>query len=78
VDGDDDVESPPPDPLVGNAATSGTIDCVVCQEAFAFPVLASSYMVTPCDHLFHKECLRPWLDQALQCPTCRLPLPVYN
>jgi hypothetical protein len=65
---------PGPDPLVG-LASYGTLDCVVCMEGLTFPLRASAYMVTPCDHIFHTQCLRPWLDQALQCPTCRLTLP---
>lgn len=63
-----------PDELVGDASF-GAIDCVVCMEPITFPMRQRAYMVTPCDHLFHTQCLRPWMDQALQCPTCRLQLP---
>lgn len=62
------------DVLVGDASYGG-IDCVVCMESITFPVRSSTYMVTPCDHMFHTQCLRPWLEQSLQCPTCRLNLP---
>jgi hypothetical protein len=73
--GDADAENPRFDPLVG-AADSGGVDCVVCMEQVGpFPLRASTYMVTPCDHLFHAACLQPWLDHQLQCPTCRLALP---
>jgi hypothetical protein len=30
-----------------------------------------SYMVTPCRHIFHTECLEGWMDYRLQCPICR-------
>jgi len=69
-----DEENPEMDDLVG-AADFGSIDCVICQDAILFPIRSSLYMITPCDHLFHSTCLRPWLDHALQCPTCRLMLP---
>ncbi len=26
------------------------------------------YMQTPCGHKFHTECLKPWMQQKLQCP----------
>ena len=59
-------------------------DCVICRESIA----ASSEIVLPCKHAFHKECLIEWIKQAqgkhlyasgytvmnnLCCPTCRNP-----
>ena len=29
------------------------------------------YMLTPCKHIFHSECLEKWLDQKKECPNCR-------
>jgi hypothetical protein len=52
-----------------------TIDCVVCMTEMAFPMRRADYMVTPCDHIFHQDCLKPWIDQKLECPTCRMVLP---
>jgi hypothetical protein len=69
-----DEENPDTDDLVGTE-DFGSIGCVICQDVIAFPIRSSLYMITPCDHLFHTTCLRPWLDHALQCPTCRLMLP---
>lgn len=62
------------DEIVG-AADAGNIDCVVCMEAVVMPLSRREYMITPCDHLFHTACLAPWLEQRLECPTCRLRLP---
>lgn len=25
----------------------------------------------PCDHIFHKSCLRSWFQRQQTCPTCR-------
>lgn len=33
------------------------------------------YMVTPCKHVFHTECLEGWMKYRLQCPIDRNPLP---
>lgn len=32
-------------------------------------------MVTPCNHLFHNDCLTHWMEVKLECPTCRAVLP---
>lgn len=28
----------------------------------------------PCDHIFHKNCLRSWFQRQQTCPTCRTPI----
>ncbi|KAH3758277.1 zinc finger family protein [Pelomyxa schiedti] len=35
-----------------------------------------TYMITPCNHMFHTECLMQWMEYKLECPTCRSALPV--
>ncbi|KAM7217421.1 hypothetical protein V8F06_007170 [Rhypophila decipiens] len=49
------------------------------EPAFANPVAGlfarRAYMVTPCRHIFHTECLGGWLKVRLQCPICREALP---
>lgn len=42
--------------------------CVVCLEDF---VAREVVMVTPCNHMFHEECIVPWVKTRGQCPVCR-------
>eukprot|EP00455_Lapot_gusevi_P012083 TRINITY_DN15667_c0_g1_i1.p1 TRINITY_DN15667_c0_g1~~TRINITY_DN15667_c0_g1_i1.p1 ORF type:complete len:234 (-),score=37.10 TRINITY_DN15667_c0_g1_i1:136-771(-) len=46
--------------------------CAVCFEEFDEE--AQNFMVTPCNHVFHTECLRRWMPN-MTCPTCRGFLP---
>ncbi|KAF9413262.1 hypothetical protein BGZ94_000784 [Podila epigama] len=34
-----------------------------------------NYMMTPCGHLFHSDCLERWMRIKLECPNCRAFLP---
>ena len=47
-------------------------DCSVCKDEFD---LESQLVKLPCNHYFHGECLKPWLQQRNSCPTCRYELP---
>jgi len=47
-------------------------DCAICMSTIEG---SNDYMVTPCDHTFHANCLQQWLDQKLECPICRRNLP---
>ncbi|KAK1358909.1 Transmembrane E3 ubiquitin-protein ligase 1 [Heracleum sosnowskyi] len=49
--------------------------CVICMTAVDFSQPPNVCMVTPCDHFFHSECLRKWMDEKMDCPTCRHLLP---
>jgi len=32
-------------------------------------------MKTPCQHIYHENCLKEWMKKKLECPNCRKPLP---
>ncbi|GME84298.1 unnamed protein product [Ambrosiozyma monospora] len=68
-------------PIVDTSMASnndGTSD----EGSSSSPLLASvniiarrNYMVTPCKHIFHTDCLENWMKYKLQCPVCRNTLP---
>jgi hypothetical protein len=48
------------------------IECSVCKENYK---LEDTISIMPCHHVFHNECLLPWLKQHNSCPVCRYELP---
>jgi hypothetical protein len=53
----------------------GEVECVICYMGIEVRGQRNSYMLTPCDHLFHPACLERWMEQKLECPVCRSVLP---
>ena len=43
------------------------MDCSICYEEIS----SETEFKTPCNHVFHKVCLSPWLQQKNTCPNCR-------
>ena len=51
-----------------------TLDCCICYDSIDIRNRAA-YMLAPCDHLFHRNCLMQWMDVKMECPICRSDLP---
>ncbi|XP_042479174.1 RING-H2 finger protein ATL46-like [Macadamia integrifolia] len=45
--------------------------CPICLEDF---VPNEEVLMTPCNHMFHDVCIRPWVKSHGKCPVCRFTL----
>ncbi|CAO3702851.1 unnamed protein product [Rhizopus stolonifer] len=43
-------------------------DCAVCKDTFE---ITERVIQLPCEHIFHDDCIRPWLKLNSTCPVCR-------
>jgi hypothetical protein len=50
------------------------LDCSICYEGIDVRD-RPAYMLAPCDHIFHRDCLVQWMDVKMECPICRTELP---
>jgi hypothetical protein len=46
-------------------------ECSICIKKF---VKDQVIRLLPCKHIFHEECIVPWLEQKSECPNCRFNL----
>lgn len=42
--------------------------CSICYNQFEKD---EKILQLPCKHIFHKECIKPWLKKNKKCPNCR-------
>ncbi|KAI5445422.1 hypothetical protein KIW84_013600, partial [Lathyrus oleraceus] len=47
---------------------NGVVLCAVCKDAISVDEEAKQL---PCDHLYHADCITPWLCLRSSCPLCR-------
>ncbi len=56
---------------VSNVPSSGVIltqECTVCYETF---VSGERIKTLPCMHIYHVNCIDPWLERTPKCPVCQ-------
>lgn len=66
------IETLPDVPITEEVANSDSNSCAVCMDDFE---VGSQAKQMPCKHLFHSDCLLPWLELHNSCPVCRHELP---
>ncbi|GMH30584.1 hypothetical protein Nepgr_032427 [Nepenthes gracilis] len=65
------IESMPTIEIV-EAHINSESHCAVCKDPFE---LGSEAREMPCKHIYHSDCILPWLSLRNSCPVCRHELP---
>ncbi|KAJ4875138.1 zinc finger (C3HC4-type RING finger) family protein [Raphanus sativus] len=58
---------------ISDRHVSAEANCAVCTEVFEAEETEAREM--PCKHVFHGDCITPWLSIRNSCPVCRFELP---
>ncbi|KAE9621463.1 hypothetical protein Lal_00042069 [Lupinus albus] len=54
--------------LLLNLDPNGVVLCAVCKDDIA---VNDNAKILPCNHLYHSDCITPWLLSHDSCPLCR-------
>ncbi|KAI3454295.1 hypothetical protein Pfo_010958 [Paulownia fortunei] len=66
------VEGLPDIKITQELLASDSSQCAVCKDSFELNEEAKQM---PCKHIYHKDCILPWLELHNSCPVCRYELP---
>nr|GMD34338.1 E3 ubiquitin-protein ligase RING1-like [Ipomoea batatas]GMD35997.1 E3 ubiquitin-protein ligase RING1-like [Ipomoea batatas] len=66
------VEGLPDIKITQEMLASDSSQCAVCKDSFELDEEAKQM---PCKHIYHKDCIMPWLELHNSCPVCRYELP---
>ncbi|KAL6549520.1 hypothetical protein OROHE_008637 [Orobanche hederae] len=66
------VEGLPDIKITAEILASDLSQCAVCTDTFWLDGEAKQM---PCKHIYHKDCILPWLELHNSCPICRYELP---
>lgn len=66
------VEGLPDVSVTEELLASDSSQCAVCKDTFE---LGETAKQMPCKHIYHADCILPWLEMHNSCPVCRYELP---
>ncbi|KAE8672659.1 RNF181 protein [Hibiscus syriacus] len=66
------IDSLPSVKIAKDLLNSKSNQCAVCMDDFEEGIEGKRM---PCQHLYHKDCILPWLELHNSCPVCRHELP---
>ncbi|KAJ7975360.1 E3 ubiquitin-protein ligase RING1 [Quillaja saponaria] len=66
------VEGLPIIKITEELLSSDSSQCAVCKDTFE---LGEEAKQIPCKHIYHSDCIIPWLELHNSCPVCRYELP---
>ncbi|BBN17639.1 E3 ubiquitin-protein ligase RNF115/126 [Marchantia polymorpha subsp. ruderalis] len=66
------VEAMPTIQITSEHLGTDAAQCAVCKDEFE---LGSQVRQMPCKHMYHSDCILPWLAQHNSCPVCRFEMP---
>ncbi|KAL2342296.1 hypothetical protein Fmac_003581 [Flemingia macrophylla] len=66
------IEGLPNISITEELLASDSSQCAVCKDTFE---LRESVKQMPCKHIYHSDCILPWLELHNSCPVCRYELP---